>query len=127
MSSNALRLFALVLCLSSFVVDVSAQDAAQHDSQIDEHGRWENAVTEPWFFYSEDKYTPEEIVTAKKIWNAIANSAENLISYLLHHVGHFLPTLLEPLVKFVLQLPQHSSVGTWMVDQLLQLFHHKDV
>ncbi len=62
---------ALAFCLSLIVINAIAQEKPRAETQLDEHGRWKNGVTEPWFFESKDKYTDEEVAAARRVWNEI--------------------------------------------------------
>lgn len=55
----------ICLCIVIIATSLIAQ------AQLDEHGRWQNGISEPWFFTSADRHTTEEATAAQTRWNRI--------------------------------------------------------
>lgn len=60
--------------LLSCVVVLAFSFAAQ--AQLDEYGRWQNGVSEPWYFMSDDRYTAEEAASAQTRWHQVREDSE---------------------------------------------------
>jgi hypothetical protein len=62
------RFFLLTLSILAFAILVSGQQA---EAQLDQYGRWENGVSEAWWF--DDSLSKPEIEIVKARWRAIQN------------------------------------------------------